>query len=287
MNKENNNIDSKEFNTDNLIKSKNYVIKNNYWNSNHEKILESLQKNSNRLFKEYQKAHIMYRKKLRCYRIPIIILSGIGGFLSISNSGYIPIELNKWVSLFVGFINLMLTIISLIENFKKIDINVSKTYTAYREIKKLHDEISLILNTPRNERYNNGYDTAVDMFNRYQSYVSDAPILKKILKDYLDNNSPDNNSETIDDNTENIESVYINEIKNKIKNISSNQDSQEYIQKVENILVSTKDTISDISNNNINILSEYGTKTDIKLIPDTGHVIEINNNGNSNDNDYS
>ncbi len=305
MNKENI-IDMVEVNKDNLLKSRNYVVKNNYWNDNHEKILESLQKNSNRLFKEYQKAHLVYRKKLRWYRIPIIILSGLGGFLSISNTGYIPLEFNKWVSLFVGFINLMLTIISLIENFKKIDVNVNKTYTAYSEIKKLHDDISLTLNTPRNERNTNGYDAAVDFFNRYQTYVSDAPILKKIFKDYLDNNSPDNNSETItDNNSDNTESVFINEIKNKIKNISNDDDSQEYIQKVESILVSAKDkkndkiiqineTInekkSDISNK-ISILSDYVAKSDVKLLSDIENAIECNDNDNSasnnGNNDYS
>jgi hypothetical protein len=288
-----------EVNIDNLLKSRNYVVKNNYWNDDHEKILESLQKNSNRLYKEYQKAHLEYRKKLRWYRIPIIILSGLGGFLSISNTGYIPLEYNKWVSLFVGFINLMLTIISLIENFKKIDVNVNKTYTAYSEIKKLHDDISLTLNTPRNERNTNGYDAAVDFFNRYQTYVSDAPILKKIFKDYLDNNSPDNNSETITCNdSDNTESVFINQIKNKIKNISNDDDSQEYIQKVENILVFAKDkkneTInekkSDISNK-ISILSDYVAKSDVKLLSDIENAIECNDNDNSasnnGNNDYS
>ncbi len=184
-------------NEDNYIKSRQYVIKNNYWNDHHEKILKSLQKNSNKLYREYQKAHLKYKSKLKLYRIPIIIMSSLSGFLSISNSGYIPIEYQPWISLLVGFVNLMVTLISLIENFKKIDVNVNKTYTSYTEFKKLHDEISIMLNTHTNEREGNGYDIAMDFFNRYESYLSDAPILQKTIHDHLDENSDDNSSQTI------------------------------------------------------------------------------------------
>lgn len=188
-------------NSDNLIRSRTHVVKNNYWNERHESILKSLQMNSNKLYKEYQKAHLMYKKKLRLYRIPIIIMSSFTGFLSISNSGYVPASYNKWVSMFVGFVNLMVTVISLIENFKKIDVNMNKTYSAYLEFKKLHDEISMVLNTPQNERENNGYDMANTFFARYEMYLNDAPILSKAIHDYLDENSPDNTTRTINPST--------------------------------------------------------------------------------------
>lgn len=197
----NNNVELLTPNTDNLYKSKTHVIKNNYWNERHETILRGLQMNSNKLYKEYQKAHLVYKKKLRLYRIPIIIMSSLSGFLSISNSGYIPTAYNKWVSMFVGFVNLMVTVISLIENFKKIDVNMNKTYSAYLEFKKLHDEISMILNTPQNEREDNGYDMANTFFARYEMYLNDAPILGKALHDYLDENSPDNTTQTVNPST--------------------------------------------------------------------------------------
>lgn len=184
-------------NSDNFLKSKTHVVKNNYWNDKHENILKGLQMNSNKLYKEYQKAHLVYKKKLRLYRIPIIVMSSFSGFLSISNSGYVPAAYNKWVSMLVGFVNLMVTVISLIENFKKIDVNMNKTYSAYQEFKKLHDEISIVLNTPQNEREDNGYDMVNRFFSRYEMYLNDAPILGKALHDYLDNNSPDNTTQIV------------------------------------------------------------------------------------------
>ncbi len=184
-------------NYDNFKKSKQYVVKNNYWNAYHEDILKGLQQNTNKLYREYQKAHLVYKKKLRLYRIPIIIMSSLSGFLSISNSGYIPLDYQQWISLFVGFVNLMVTLISLIENFKKIDVNVNKTYSAYIDFKKLHDEISIMLNIAQDEREGNGYDIAMQYFTRYETYITDAPILRKTIHDFLDDNSPDNSSETL------------------------------------------------------------------------------------------
>jgi len=175
-------------NEDNLIQSKTYVIKNNYWNENHENILNNILNNSNKFSIEYQKNFLSLRSRLTKYRIPIIIISSMGGFLSLANSGYVPTEYNKWVSLFVGFTNLMVSVISLIENFKKIDDTMQKSYISYLNFKKLHDEISVVLKIPQQERDNNGYDIVMNFFKKYELCLNDAPILKKLLKDALDIN---------------------------------------------------------------------------------------------------
>lgn len=187
-----NNIKNTEFdnsehklNIDNSIQSKNQVVKNNYWNEDHEEILLSLLKSSFRLSEEYQKTHFRYKKRLQWYRIPIIIISAIGGFLSLSNSGYVPLNYNKWISLFVGFSNLCVTIISLIENFKKIDTYVNGSYSSHINFQKLHDEIAIIKRIPPNEREENGYVTIQRLFNQYETYLIDAPVLEKIIKDDL------------------------------------------------------------------------------------------------------
>jgi hypothetical protein len=175
-------------NEDNLIQSRTYVIKNNYWNENHENILNNILNNSNKLSREYQKNFLSLRSRLTKYRIPIIIISSMGGFLSLANSGYVPTDYNKWVSLFVGFANLMVSVISLIENFKKIDDTMNKSYISYLNFKKLHDEISVVLKIPQQERDNNGYDIVMNFFKKYELCLNDAPILKKLLKDALDIN---------------------------------------------------------------------------------------------------
>ena len=71
------NIIEKE-NLNNYLESKKLVVKNNYWNEDHELLLESLQKSSFRLSKEYKKKYFKLRDKLHWFRIPIIIISSIG-----------------------------------------------------------------------------------------------------------------------------------------------------------------------------------------------------------------
>lgn len=175
-----------EVNADNLEQSKQVVIKNNYWNHDHEKILLLLHNYSNRLYKHYHDAYITYKRRLQWYRIPIIIMSSLSGFLSISNSGYIPADYNKWVSLLVGFSNLMVTVISLIENFKKIDSNTNKAYIAYLNFKKLNNELSLVLRIPANERDDNGNGCVNMFFVKFESYINEAPVLNKEVSDYLE-----------------------------------------------------------------------------------------------------
>jgi len=178
-------------NKNNYFESKKQVVKNNYWNEEHEHILESLQRSCFRLSKEYKQKYFKLRDTLQWYRIPIIIISSISGFLSLSNSGYIPPLYNKWISLFVGFTNLTVTIISLVESFKKIDTRMNGSYTTYINFQKLHDEISIIKRIPPNERENNGNDTINDLFSKYESYFSDAPILRKLLNDDIGLNEYD------------------------------------------------------------------------------------------------
>jgi hypothetical protein len=279
-------------NIDNYQKSKSYVIKNNYWNNHYETILINLQKNSNKLFKEYQKAHLKYKYRLKIYRIPIIILSALSGFLSISNSGYIPLDYNKWISMIVGFVNLMVTIISLIENFKKIDVNMNKTYTAYIDLKRLHDEVSLILNTPQHERDDNGNDTCKAYFKRYELYLNDAPILKKVNHDYLDTNSPDNTTVTLLNsnstaNLQNIDMLYnidntsLSDIESqKIINNKKHTFRKPYSFRVKKNIAHIKNKSQNNSNNTDN--SENNTNNAINANINNENVNNTNENDTNN-----
>ena len=213
-------IENTNHEKNNYLESKKLVVKNNYWNEDHELLLESLQKSCFRISKEYKQKYFKLRDKLQWYRIPIIIISSIGGFLSLSNSGYIPPYYNKWVSLFVGFTNLAVTIISLIESFKKIDTRMNGSYTTYVNFQKLHDEISIIKRIPPNERENNGNDTVNNLFAKYESYFADAPIIRKLINDDIGfNEFEDIQTPKILSSISDIESQMI-EMKTKLNKIN-------------------------------------------------------------------
>ena len=271
------NTSDTKINIDNLISSKKYVIKNNYWNDEHNDILISLQKSSARLTKEYQKIYLKYRNSLRLYRIPIIVMSSLSGFLSISNSGYIPQEYNKWVSLIVGFSNLMVTVISLIENFKKIDLFMNQSYNSFMNFKRLNDEITILLRIPQNERNDNGLDAIQNIFKQYQTYLADAPILKKIIKNYLDIYDDDNNLSTIkldDDGSTINEFKETNNIENQIKNSSKNT-----------FKFKTKKNIN--SSDSINTSYTYNKSTKLNTNSNSQNTSDNTNNLNNNLKDIS
>lgn len=163
------------------------------WNDGHEEQLILIQKYSKQLFIEYHNAYIRYKKKLEQYRIPIIIISAFIGFLSISNAGYIPIKYSPYVSLIVGIFNLIITIVTLIEQFKKINETMNKSLNSYINFKKINDEISFILRTSVSERENNGNSSVKDYFQKFQLYYSESPVLNNLVDDVFNfsKNKPD------------------------------------------------------------------------------------------------
>lgn len=170
------------------------------WTEKHEEKLILIQKYSKLLFEEYHKAYIRYKKKLEQYRIPIIIISAFIGFLSISNAGYIPVKFSVYVSLIVGIFNLIITIVTLIEQFKKINETMNKSLNSYINFKKINDEISFILRTSINERDINGEAVVKDYFQKFQLYYSESPVLNNLVEDIFNFNNKKNNNFEIQNN---------------------------------------------------------------------------------------
>ena len=167
---------------------------NDSWTNKHDEQLILIQKYSKQLFIEYHNAYIRYKKKLEQYRIPIIIISAFIGFLSISNAGYIPINYSAYVSLIVGIFNLIITIVTLIEQFKKINETMNKSLNSYINFKKINDEISFILRTVIIERDGNGNSIVKDYFQKFQLYYSESPILNNLTEDLFNFNKNDNDN---------------------------------------------------------------------------------------------
>lgn len=160
-------------------------INNTAWCDEHEKTLRYLHKATSTYSKRFHVAYTRYKQKHQNYRIPIIIMQAISGFASILNIGYVPQKFGKWVSLSVGFVNLLATIISMIETFKKIDQIMNKAYASFFAFKSLSDEIFIILQTPRNDRRQGGIITVNKYFVKYQTAYSNIPLLDKNDVNYL------------------------------------------------------------------------------------------------------
>ena len=156
------------------------------WTHEHERILLVLHKYANIQYKKYHETHLRYRKKLAYYRIPIIIITGIMGLLSISNSSYIPAQFVAYVSLLVGISNVVVTIISLIETFKRIEPIKTQALESYMTYKQINDELSLILRLPSCDRSDSGLNTINKYFKIFEKCQLSSPILQINSKDLFE-----------------------------------------------------------------------------------------------------
>lgn len=159
------------------------------WSQNHEDTLIILHKYSNMLAQKYHDRYGEYKKTLYKYRIPIIIISTITGFISIANAGYFPAEWMKYVSLGVGLSNLIVSIIGTIENLKKINENMNLSFSAHDKFRILANSISITLRIPRQQRDSDGSTYVKTIFTEFQQTLSNAPILKLQPENLLELNS--------------------------------------------------------------------------------------------------
>jgi hypothetical protein len=88
-------------------------LEENYgWSRDYESILNAILSNSSLMSDHHRSSHIKLDRRLKYYKLPIIILSGINSIFSIGLSNYIPQET---VSVINCLISLIISIIGSIE----------------------------------------------------------------------------------------------------------------------------------------------------------------------------
>ena len=156
------------------------------WSDAHEQLLYVLAKYAGILYTEYQKEYFRYLDELKNFRIPIMICSSLAGFLSLGSSTFVPEEFARWVGLLVGAINLAVTVVSMIENFKRIEVNMNKSYAAYITFRRIHDEIVVLLGLPVSDRPTHIREILESYFERFEACFDEAPPVRKIAEsDYF------------------------------------------------------------------------------------------------------
>jgi hypothetical protein len=155
------------------------------WNDKHEKYMLLIHQYSNQLMKDYHHEYTKNQRKLCHYKIPVIILSSVTGFLSIANSGYVDEQNNKFVSLSCGIINLAISVISTIESFKKIGDKTNAALNTFKELRKLSDDISITLSIHRKDRQSDGKTLLIKYFNRFETILKESYVLKGISENML------------------------------------------------------------------------------------------------------
>ncbi len=266
-----------EFNNSEIKVENNQNPSDNNWTVEHERILLMLHKYANIQYNLYHETYIRYKQKLSYYRIPIIVIGGLMGLLSISNTSYVPQEYVAYVSLLVGISNVISTIISMIEAYKKIDSIKTKSLESYIVYKQINDELSLILRLPHKDRTDSGVVTINKYFKIFEKCQYTSPVLKIKAIDLFELNSLDDIN--IEIYNKNVNKNWKDAFKNFGSKITT-PIKKKFSTKT-NIIVS--DSNIDELYNNIETGNSSG---DIHSNNSNGNIHSNNSNGNmNNDND--
>lgn len=162
-----------------------FIIDMDYWNASHDQLLILIQSFLSDLIDIYKNEYINYKNKLCKYKIPTIIFTSTSGFLSITLISYFTEEYHKLISLCIGSINLLTTIITLLENFKHISDNMILDDNLYHQSLELYNDIEVILKLNIEDRKDNGKNTIDNIYNRFKEIIKKSNLYDDKFTMYL------------------------------------------------------------------------------------------------------
>lgn len=147
------------------------------WSSSHEDYLHELRKTCDELAAAHRESFRRLKHKQRYYRIPMIVLGTLSGTASFGTSTF-PKVLQKYVSIGVGGISLLVAITQSIESYLKISERMSAHYTASQSFQKISEDIYLELSQQTIDRNTSGIVFVRQAYERFEKTYEVAPYIK-------------------------------------------------------------------------------------------------------------
>ena len=126
-----------------------YCDDNYGWSDDFEEILHSILSNSSLMSDHHRTGHLNLDRRLKYYKLPIIILSGINSIFSIGLSNYMK---QNSVSVINCLISLVISIIGSIELYLQINKNSDLEMKAYKDFYNLALRINTVLKLDKEHR---------------------------------------------------------------------------------------------------------------------------------------
>ena len=124
-------------------------VESNEWTDDIEQILKNILSNCVLMSDHHKEAHLQYSKRLKWYKLPIIIFSGVNSILSIGGSSFFSQSATSFTNC---FISLIISIIGSIELFLQVNKRSDQELTSYYSFYNLSVKISTLLKLDRNHR---------------------------------------------------------------------------------------------------------------------------------------
>jgi len=125
------------------------VESNNQWTDDIELILKNILSNCVLMSDHHKQEHLQYSNRLKFYKLPIIIFSGVNSIISIGGSSFFSQGATSFTNC---FISLIISIIGSIELFLQINKRSDQELKSYYSFYNLSVKISTLLKLERNHR---------------------------------------------------------------------------------------------------------------------------------------
>lgn len=155
----------------------------NEWSSDIENILENVRINSSILAQYHKDRYYKYKRQIKYFKIPLIVLSSITSIVSVGLNNYIEQEV---ISLMTCALSFAASVIASIEVYLGIQKNMEIEFISSRNFLILSYGIFKILSLKRENRNENGKKYLDEIYSEYNKLIENSELLKnKNLKDNL------------------------------------------------------------------------------------------------------
>ena len=146
----------------------------NGWTPEIEIILNQISDKSYNMSNLHKQNYFTISNKLKYFKIPVIILSGINSVISVGLTNYLDQETISGITCLLA---LIVGIIGSIELFLKLNESLQSEYNSGKEFGLLHVNIAKMLMLSRSERSISGPDYLNDVFGQYVTLIGNSNLI--------------------------------------------------------------------------------------------------------------
>jgi len=144
------------------------------WSDDEESILRTIGDKCFSMSEVHKKNYVSLQDKLKYYKIPVIIISGINSVIAVGLNSYVSQDV---ISITNCVLALSCGIIGSIELYLKLAENMNKEYLSGREFYLLHIDIKKTLALSQQNRKVDGHVYLETIYNKYIKTVSNAEVM--------------------------------------------------------------------------------------------------------------
>lgn len=176
------NIDTTQENTTDPNQTINNTNKPDIWTNDIESILDSIRQNAIIMSEEHKKRYLILHGKLRYFRVPVIIISGINSVISVGLQPYIS---QSTISVATCLLSLTCGIIGSIELYLAIQTQMDNELQVSKEYYIMSTRIFAMLSLNHENRKIDGMDFFEEIFALYTSLIQKSIFINKKIMDRL------------------------------------------------------------------------------------------------------